>query len=168
MPTRVLVAYATKHGSTREIAETIARIIRGGGIEVDVVAARDVADLRPYDAVVLGSALYAAHWQREANRFVARHLAALQARPVWLFSSGPLDRSADRENLPLTPHVAPQVEPIGARSHRTFGGRLLRGTPGVDEHVFATHPVGDFRDFAAIEAWADGIARELAGEAPTR
>jgi menaquinone-dependent protoporphyrinogen oxidase len=165
MPTRVLVAYATKHGSTREIAETIGRILRTGGCEVEVIAARDVNDIRPFDAVVLGSALYAAHWQREANRFVARHLVALKALPVWLFSSGPLDHSADRENLPLTPHVAPQVEPIGARGHRTFGGRLLRGTPGIEERVFETHPVGDFRDFAAIEAWAEGIARELTREA---
>jgi menaquinone-dependent protoporphyrinogen oxidase len=164
MPIRVLVAYATKHGSTREIAEAVGRVLRGPDSTVDVLATRAVTDLAPYDAVVLGSALYAAHWQRDANRFVARHLAALQRRPVWLFSSGPLDRSADAGTLPVAPSVARTTEPIGARAHRTFGGRLLPGTPGIDEQIFATHPIGDFRDFAAIEAWAAGIARALERE----
>ena len=167
MPVRVLVAYATKHGSTREIAETIGRVIRDTGLAVDVVTARAVGDVSPYDAVVLGSALYAAHWQREANRFVARHMASLQARPVWLFSSGPLDRSAAAGNLPVPPHVAPAIDPIGYRDHRTFGGRLLPGTPGVDERILATHPIGDFRDFAVIEAWAATIARALDRELGT-
>jgi menaquinone-dependent protoporphyrinogen oxidase len=114
--------------------------------------------------VVLGSALYSAHWQHAANRFVKRHLAALQGRPVWLFSSGPLDRSADFGEIPLTEHVAPEVAPIGARGHRTFGGRLLAGTPGVDASLLATHHVGDFRNWEQIRAWAREIAAALATE----
>lgn len=162
MAVRVLVAYATKLGSTQEIAETIGRVIResDAGLEVDVLAARDVADVTAYDAVILGSALYAAHWQRDANRFVTRHLAELQGRPAWLFSSGPLDRSADWGRLPVAPAVALTTDPIGARDHRTFGGRLLADAP-VDPQVLATHPVGDFRDWDAIRAWAQGIAMEI-------
>ena len=162
MSDRVLVAYATKHGSTREVAEEIGRVLRQRGLDTDVAEARLVRDLAPYGAVVLGSALYAAHWQRDANRFVARHLAALQARPVWLFSTGPLDRSADAGLLPAPPSVAITTDPIGARAHRVFGGRLLADTPGLDPQVLATHPVGDFRDWAAIRAWALGIAAALA------
>ena len=162
MSDRVLVAYATKHGSTREVAEEIGRVLRQRGLDTDVAEARLVRDLAPYGAVVLGSALYAAHWQRGANRFVARHLAALQARPVWLFSTGPLDRSADAGLLPAPPSVAITTDPIGARAHRVFGGRLLADTPGLDPQVLATHPVGDFRDWAAIRAWALGIAAALA------
>ena len=165
MSDRVLVAYATKHGSTREVAEEIGRVLRQRGLDTDVAEARLVRDLAPYGAVVLGSALYAAHWQRDANRFVARHLAALQARPVWLFSTGPLDRSADAGLLPAPPSVAITTDPIGARAHRVFGGRLLADTPGLDPQVLATHPVGDFRDWAAIRAWAQGIAAALAAPA---
>ena len=165
MSDRVLVAYATKHGSTREVAEEIGRVLRQRGLDTDVAEARLVRDLAPYGAVVLGSALYAAHWQRDANRFVARHLAALQARPVWLFSTGPLDRSADAGLLPAPPSVAITTDPIGARAHRVFGGRLLADTPGLDPQVLATHPVGDFRDWAAIRAWALGIAAALAAPA---
>ncbi len=158
MPIHVLVAYATKHGSTREIAEVIGERLRAAGLEVRVAAAMTITDLGPYQAVVLGSALYAAHWQREANRFVVRHTFALQVRPVWLFSSGPLDRSADAGTLPPAPSVASTTDPIGALDHRTFGGRLLADTPGIEPQVLATHPRGDFRDWHAIRAWADDIA----------
>jgi menaquinone-dependent protoporphyrinogen oxidase len=162
MAMQVLVAYATKYGSTREIAEAIGETLRGTGLEVQVRSAHDVPSLVPFGAVVLGSALYSAHWQHDANRFVKRHLAALQRRPVWLFSSGPLDHSADVADIPLTEHVAPGVVPIAARGHRTFGGRLLEGTPGVDASVLATHRIGDFRHWAQIEAWAREIGAALA------
>jgi menaquinone-dependent protoporphyrinogen oxidase len=162
MTMQVLVAYATKYGSTGEIAAAIGATLRDSGLEVQVRRARDVPNLVPFGAVVLGSALYSAHWQREANRFVKRHLAELQGRPVWLFSSGPLDHSADTADIPLTEHVAPGVVPIGARGHRTFGGRLLDGTPGVDASMLATHRIGDFRNWAQIEAWAREIAAALA------
>ena len=162
MVMKILVAYASKHGSTAEIAETIGETLREAGHEVDVRPAREVQRLTGYDVVVLGSALYSAHWQRDANRFAKRHRAALQQIPVWLFSSGPLDRSADYDNIPLTEHVEPEVAPIGARGHRTFGGRLLEGTPGVDPALLATHHVGDFRNWEQIRAWAREIAESLA------
>jgi menaquinone-dependent protoporphyrinogen oxidase len=161
MGSRVLVAYATKHGSTREIAEEIGRVLEAAGLETVVMPARGVVDLAPYDAIVLGSALYAAHWRREANRFVTRHLEELRHRPVWLFSSGPLDRSADAGILPATPTVAVTAELIGAQGHCTFGGRLLADTPGLDPQVLLTHPVGDFRNWPAIRDWAATIASTL-------
>jgi menaquinone-dependent protoporphyrinogen oxidase len=164
MAAEVLVAYATKYGSNREIAEAIAETLREAGLVAEVRSARSVADIERYDAVILGSALYAAHWRTDANRFVKRHLEALQARPVWLFSSGPLDPSANGAHIPISPHVAPEVEPIGAMGHRTFGGRLLPGT-GVPDDILATHPNGDFRDFRAIHEWARGIAAALIAEA---
>jgi len=164
MTMQVLVAYASKSGSTGEIAAAIGATLRDAGLEVEVRSARDVPTLAPYGAVVLGSALYSAHWQRDANRFVKRHLAELQRRPVWLFSSGPLDHSAEFGDIPLTEHVAPDVAPIGGRGHRTFGGRLLEGTPGVDASVLATHRIGDFRNWDQIRAWATEIAAVLAAE----
>jgi menaquinone-dependent protoporphyrinogen oxidase len=166
MVMHVLVAFATKHGSTGEIAQALGATLREAGLEVDVSGARDVATIAPYGAVVLGSALYSAHWQRDANRFVKRHLAELQKRPVWLFSSGPLDHSAEFDDIPLTEQVAPAVAPIGALGHRTFGGRLLAGTPGVDASMLATHRVGDFRNWAHIETWAHEIVAALANEVP--
>jgi menaquinone-dependent protoporphyrinogen oxidase len=163
MAVRVLVAYATKMGSTREVAETIADVLRGGGLEAEAASVRSVADLAPYDAVIIGSALYAAHWQRDANRFVARHRPALRARPVWLFSTGPLDHRLAAADLPITPQAAEITEGIEPRGHRTFGGRLDPAAPNVDPRVLETHPIGDFRDWEAIRDWAAAIARELGG-----
>jgi len=162
MATRVLVAYATKLGSTREIAEAIGETLRRAGFDADVLPVRAVPDLEPYAAVVLGSALYAAHWQRDANRFVGRHLDALRARPVWLFSSGPLDHRLAAADLPITQQADELTAPIHARGHRTFGGRLAADAEGIDPQVLATHPVGDFRDWSAIRVWAASIAAALA------
>ncbi len=161
MAARILVAYATKYGSTAEIADAIGGVLREAGHDVDVLPVGDVVDVAPYRAVIVGSALYSATWLRDANRFVARHHEALRARPVWLFSSGPLDRSADGGRLPIARHVTEATDRVGARGHRTFGGRLLPGTPGLDERTLATHPNGDFRDWADIRAWALEIAASL-------
>lgn len=161
MVARVLVAYATKMGSTGEIAEAIAAALRDAGLEATAVPVRSVRSLDGWDAVVIGSALYAAHWQRDANRFVGRHLGALRERPVWLFSSGPLDRRLAAADLPITPHAEEVVAGLPYRGHRTFGGRLDPEQAGVDAQILATHQVGDFRDWTVIRAWAASIAGDL-------
>jgi menaquinone-dependent protoporphyrinogen oxidase len=156
----VLVAYATKLGSTGEIAETMAHVLRDNGHRALAVPARDVTTLADWDAVVLGSALYSAHWQRDARRFVDRFREDLAARPVWLFSGGPLDRRLAKADQPITPHGAEITAGIGARAHRTFGGRLVRD-PSMDPQVLQTHRFGDFRDWQSIVDYAYRIAREL-------
>lgn len=160
MAARVLVAYASKLGSTREIAEVLAEELAAAGHEAFARSVRDVRDLDGCDALVLGSALYAAHWQRDARRFVTRHRAAMATRPVWLFSSGPLDAALGRANLPISPHAAEVTEGVAAVDHRTFGGRLAPDAD-VDPRVLATHPIGDFRDWDAIRGYAREIAAAL-------
>ena len=160
MAARVLVAYATKLGSTGEIAETIAHVLRDNGHRALAVPARDVTTLADWDAVVLGSALYSAYWQRDARRFVDRFREDLAARPVWLFSGGPLDRRLAKADQPITPHGAEITAGIGARAHRTFGGRLARDA-ALDPQVLQTHRFGDFRDWQSIVDYAYRIAREL-------
>jgi menaquinone-dependent protoporphyrinogen oxidase len=161
---RVLVAYATKMGSNGEIADVIAGVLRDAGHEVEARPAREVRDLDGLDAVVLGSALYAATWRRDANRFVARSREALRDRPLWLWSSGPLDRALASKDLPPASNVLAVMGDVPYRAHRTFGGRLDPAAPGVDEQILRTHQVGDFRNWDAIRAYADEIARALAAE----
>jgi menaquinone-dependent protoporphyrinogen oxidase len=158
---RVLVAYATKLGSNAEIAEVIAEVLRDAGHHASAHPTRSVAAIDGWDAVVLGSAIYAAHWQRDARRFATRYHEALAARPLWLFSSGPLDLRQARSDLPITQHGAEITEGLGALGHRTFGGRLAPDA-AIDPHVLATHPIGDFRDWDAIRAYADEIAMAVA------
>ncbi len=161
MVARVLVAYASKMGSNAEIAEAIAGVLREAGLEADAVPAREVKDLTGYDAVVLGSALYAAHWRRDAHRLIARRGDALREKPLWLWSSGPLDRVLAARDLPPAANVIEIVGDLPFRGHRTFGGKLDPSAPDVDEQILRTHPVGDFRDWVRIRAYAAEIAKSL-------
>jgi menaquinone-dependent protoporphyrinogen oxidase len=161
MAARILVAYASKLGSNGEIAEVIAETLRAAGHDADARPTREVRSLDDWDAVVLGSALYAAHWQRDARRFASHFRQGLAARPLWLFSSGPLDPRLARADLPITPHGAQVTDGLGAIAHHTFGGRLTADAP-IDPQVLATHPIGDFRDWDAIRAYATEIGAALA------
>jgi len=120
----VLVAYGTTGGSTAEIAEWIAEELRGAGLAVDVRPAADVDDIGGYAAVVLGGALYAAGWHRDARQFAHRFADRPALPPVWLFSSGPLDSSADEAEPPPLPQVLEAMRGLHVRGHATFGGRL--------------------------------------------
>ena len=160
MSARVLVAYASKLGSTGEIAATIAQVLHDGGHRALALPARDVRSLDEWDAVILGSALYAAHWQKDARRFTERFREDLKARPLWLFSGGPLDRRLARADQPITPNGAEITAGLGARAHRTFGGRLSSDA-AVDPQVLQTHRIGDFRDWQSIVEYGYRISREL-------
>jgi menaquinone-dependent protoporphyrinogen oxidase len=157
---RVLVAYASKLGSTREIAEAIAQVLRDGGHQALAMPAGDVRSLAEWDAVILGSAVYAAFWRKDARLFTERFREDLKARPLWLFSGGPLDRRLARADQPITPHGAEITAGLGARGHRTFGGRLSP-TAAVDPQVLQTHRLGDFRDWQSIVDYAYRIGRAL-------
>ena len=95
----VLVAYGSKFGSTAEIAESIAKVLRNRGLNVSLMPASTVNDLDAYDAVVLGSAVYTGHWTKEAIEFLVAHEGALSTRPVWFFSSGPTGQGDPVERL---------------------------------------------------------------------
>lgn len=157
----VLVAYATRRGSTKEIAEWIGDALRTAGHTVDVRPAGDVRDVAGYDAVVLGSALYVQRWCRDARRFARRHRRVLARRPVWLFSSGPLDHTADSGDLPPVRGVRRLSERFGAEAV-TFGGALQAGTQGWTARNIAKDHGGDFRDRVQIRQWAEKIAADLA------
>ncbi len=163
---RVLVAFASKRGSTAGIAEAIRDRLREDGVEADALPVQQVRGLGPYDAVVVGSAVYANRWRRGAVRFLRRRRTALAEGPVWLFQSGPLDDSADREEIALPKNVASLAERIGARGHATFGGALAEDTTGfIARKMVEGGHGGDFRNFDRIRAFADGIENELGARA---
>ncbi|WP_030681152.1 flavodoxin domain-containing protein [Streptomyces sp. NRRL B-1347] len=162
MPHTVLIAYGSTYGSTAELARTIGDVLRKAGLITEVRSATDVPDLGPYGAVVLGGALYAGRWQRDARRFARRHRKALARLPLWLFSSGPLDSSAAERDLPPPPSVRRLARRLGAREHTTFGGRLDQRADGrLARMIVRSGKGGDFRDFEAVSAWAERVAREL-------
>ncbi|MEU6230005.1 flavodoxin domain-containing protein [Streptomyces sp. NPDC047042] len=162
MPSSVLVAYGTTNGSTAEIAEAVAKVLRKDGLTVDVLPAGSVASAASYEAVVVGGALYAGRWHKDARRFVRRHRRALAGRPLWLFSSGPLGAEAVGRDIPPVPGVRKAMTRLGAREHVTFGGCLEEGAKGwVAGMILRSGKGGDFRDFTVIEEWAGRVAAEL-------
>ena len=154
---RVLVTFGTKQHATEEIAGIVGHTLEQQGHQVDVVNAEEDRSAAPYDAVVVGGALYAWRWVSSASRFVRRHEQELRARPVWFFSSGPLDDSATERELPMTWPVRRLAERVGAVEHKTFGGRMS-GTSG------SALPIGDWRHTDQIQAWARHVASDLTAE----
>lgn len=168
----VLVAYTSKHGATQEISERIARNLTAAGLHATVLPVTSAGDVAAYDAVVLGSAVYFGSWMKEATRFVQHNQDELARRPVWLFSSGPIgpDTTDAEGNDILEASVPKQVagfeESIHPRDHTVFFGKLDKGElRGVDWLIvrLPAFPAeaGDYRDWDAVDAWAERIAREL-------
>ncbi|WP_406835180.1 flavodoxin domain-containing protein [Streptomyces sp. AHU1] len=158
----VLVTYGTTNGSTAEIADAVAGILRKDGLAVESCPARSVRSVVPYDAVVVGGGLYAGRWHKDARRFARRHRDALAQRPVWFFSSGPLGDSVAGRDVPPVRGVQRAMTRLDARGHITFGGCLKEGAEGrIAKMIVSSGKGGDFRDFGAIEAWAQGIADAL-------
>jgi menaquinone-dependent protoporphyrinogen oxidase len=160
---RVLVAYASKHGATAEIAEAIADELRNQGHQADRLSAEDVGDVGAYDAVVLGSAVYTKRWRPSARKLLAREARALAQRPLWVFSSGPCGEDPD-PSWSEPPRIIKRVERLGAREHVVFGGRLpLEPSNFMERAMVKNTPAAqrDLRDWDEIRAWAAQIAREL-------
>ena len=159
---KVLVAVASKHGATLEIGQVIEASIRSSGLEAELMRVEDVTSLSPYDALVIGSGVYAGHWLRPAREFVEVHEGELKEKPVWLFSSGPVgDPPKPLEN---PAEVAGFVKRLGARGHRLFPGRIEGSDLGISEKALVAlvrAPDGDFRPWSEISTWSESIAAQL-------
>jgi len=163
---KVLISAASRHGATLQIAQTIGTVLEEAGLEVDLVAPERVGDVDSYDALVVGSGVYAGRWLAPARELLERAAAQLDGRPVWLFSSGPVGDPAKpseppRDGLELTRHV-------GALDHQVFEGKVDRDRLGIAERAMVRvvgASTGDFRPWEAIIEWARGIAAELATRA---
>jgi menaquinone-dependent protoporphyrinogen oxidase len=163
----VLVAYATRYGATRGVAERIAARLREAGHRVEVRQAGQAQDLGSTDAVVLGSGVFDGRWLPDLDGFIDRNADALRERPVWLFSvatfgdrkplAGPLMRREPANIGDLTAAIRP-------RGYRVFAGVIERGHWPLPArllyHAFGGR-LGDHRDWADIDGWAQEVAREL-------
>jgi menaquinone-dependent protoporphyrinogen oxidase len=172
-----LVTAASKHEATWEIAQRIGGVLGETGIEVTVLPVEVAEEPDRFEAAVIGSAIYYGKWLEPARRYVERYAAMLRERPVWLFSSGPLGTdTVDAEGRDVLTTTEPKEfaefrEAIHPRGTQIFFGawdpsappiglmeRMTRLMPAARDAL----PAGDFRDWAAIDAWAGSIADELA------
>lgn len=163
--TSILIAVASRHGATDEIAHEVADELRRQ-VPAAVVEVRDAADpgdLTSADALIVGSAIYLGRWLPAARKLVEERREQLATVPVWLFSSGPVgDPPRPADDLV---EVIELAAAIGARGHRVFSGRLdrdgLTWTERLTVRVVHAEP-GDFRDHDAIRSWATEVAVGLA------
>ena len=171
MTARILVAYASKHGATTEIAKKIGEILQEAGLNVSVLSAEQVSDLTPFDAVVLGSAVYAGSWRKEAVKFLETYASSLATIPVWFFSSDPTGEG-DPNTLMKGWHFPTAQQPLADRIQprdiAVFQGELDMEKLNFAEKLIikgVKAPVGDFRNWDAITDWAASIVDVLQGEA---
>jgi menaquinone-dependent protoporphyrinogen oxidase len=165
---KVLVTAASRHGSTADIAAAIVRELRLHGLDAEFMEPRDVDDVSAYDAVVLGSAVYAGRWMGSATDFITRCRHSLAGRPVWLFSSGPVGTPANPADAPS---VSKLMEETGALGHQVFAGKLDRAELGRLERTMiraVRAPEGDYRNWDEITRWAAHVAMGLLAVQPTR
>jgi menaquinone-dependent protoporphyrinogen oxidase len=158
---QVLVAYGSKRGGTAGLAAMVGRALEAAGVTADVRPASKVHSLDGYDAVIVGGAIYGTHWHHEARRFVRRLAPELSQRPVWMFSSGPLDDSAAQHDIPPVAQARKAMELCHARDHTTFGGRLSPYARGVPAHAMAKNKAGDWRDEAQVISWVNALLKQL-------
>ena len=167
---KILVAYGSKHGSTAEIADAVAETLRGFALSVDCAEAGEVKSVEPYDAVVLGSAVYIRRWRGDAKHFLRKHAEQLSRRPFWVFSSGPVgEPSRDNQSWLEPPKIVEQVGRLGARGHVVFGGRMPTNPRGPTQRAMVKNcppEYRDRRDWDEIRAWAASIASDLQAAAP--
>jgi menaquinone-dependent protoporphyrinogen oxidase len=163
VPMRVLVAAASKYGSTVGIAEAIGRRAEDAGFEVEVMPIEEVGDVAEFDALVLGSGVYAGRWLKPARQLVDDHLDEIASRPTWLFSSGPIGDPAkpDADSAVKLDEIVAKTK---AREHRVFAGKLDKGVLRFGDRAIVSavrSAEGDFRDWDEIAAWADEIVSAL-------
>lgn len=160
---KVLIVYASKYGSTDEVAAAVAETLTARGNRVDAHEAAGAPAPDGYDAVIVGSAVYVGSWLKPAARYVDSHAATLRARLVWLFGVGPLG-AEDPQPAGDPDQARTLVELVSAKAYVTLTGALDRSRLGLIDRMIARAvkaPDGDFRDWGAIRAFAHGIADAL-------
>lgn len=162
---KILVSAGSKHGATGEIANSIAETIAERGFDVTVAKPEEVTEIESYQAIVLGSAVYAGHWT-DAAKDLAQRIAATDPKPaVWLFSSGPIGDPPKPEEDPVD--VSEIIEVTSARENRVFAGKIDKSKLSFGEKaimIAVRAPEGDFRNWEEITGWARAIADTLHNE----
>lgn len=164
MAAKVLIAYATKHGATKGIAQAAGSMLHSCGHQVRLLPAPVVQDVRGFDVVLIGSAVYHDQWLWDARRLVRRVRTDLRDGPaVWLFSSGPIggtpegDAALEREvglDKELPRHLERALHGVDVRGHAVFPGRM---DPKVAAEMDTWVPFGDWRDMGMVREWARRI-----------
>jgi len=162
----ILVAYATRYGSTAEVAEVVSDELRKSGATVDLRRVDEVDDLTPYRAVILGSPIYMGKWLPEAQVFVERHQKRLRDMPVAYFAVGLTVMSGTPDAIMRAEASMGQVRMlVNPIDIGIFRGRLESSRLSVTDRAIIKlirAEAGDFRDLEAVRAWARTLHSKVA------
>jgi menaquinone-dependent protoporphyrinogen oxidase len=162
MAENLLVAYATRYGSTGEVAAAVAEALRESGHEADLQPAKSVRALDGYGAVVLGAPLYMFKWHKEAMDFLTRHRSGLAARPIAIFALGPtndIPKDFSEARAQLDKELA-KFSWLSPAEIRLFGGKFDPAGFTFPHNLIPAMkkmPASDIRDWDAIRLWAAGL-----------
>lgn len=172
MPASVLIAYATRSGSTGEVAQAIGATFHEAGLESDILPVSHVKSLAGKSIVILGAPLYMGRFPKEFYRFLGAHRAALGASRCWCFVLGPTraeptDFEAARKQATRQLLRYGWFHPVDVH---IFGGRWdVQGVPfpfslalHLPGNPLAKIPMSDIRDWSAIHDSTMGIACQIA------
>jgi menaquinone-dependent protoporphyrinogen oxidase len=167
----VLVTYATKYGATRGIAEKIGAVLIEEELQSDILPVKQVKDISKYTAMVLGSAVYIGMWRKEVEAFIRNNEITLSGIPIWIFSSGPTgdkDAAELMQGWVIPPALKPVIDRINPKDIIVFHGLIDSSKMNFFENWAIKNvkaPLGDFRRWDDISAWAKSIAAELKRQA---
>ncbi len=165
MDEKILVAYASKCGSTGGVAEAIGQTLCTNGTAADVQLVKNVTDVSPYQAVIVGSAVRMGQWLPDAVKFVEKHREPLSRVPVAYFSVCMTLQDDTEENRR---EVAGYIDPVREIVQPVTVGAFA-GAMDYDQLSFILRsmlkamkvPEGDYRDWNAIRAWATNVGPML-------
>lgn len=167
MDRKALIAYASKHGSTREIAERIRSLLKEKGVIFNIASIENVKKISEYSDVILGSALYIGRWDKRMVKFVKKNQEQLHGKRVWFFSSGPTEINELPEDMNAK-HMSSSIKKIinfiSPVDMACFPGCIDIEKLSIFEKWIVNKvdaPIGDYRDWTCIETWADNISKEL-------
>ena len=164
----ILVTYATRYGSTQEVAESITIALSQAGFEVELQPLQDVKTLDSYGAVVLGAAIYNARWHPDAHQFLSQHQEALKQRPVAIFALGPLS-TGDAAMLRSRRQLDKELEKyswLRPVAQEIFVGKLDPSKLSFFDRLMS--PASDHMDWEAIRTWANALPARLQRDAVLR
>jgi menaquinone-dependent protoporphyrinogen oxidase len=169
MTIHILVAYTTRNGSTAEIALAVAKELENTGASVKVSDMKTIASVADYQAVVIGAPLYMGSMVKDVAQFVGKHREGLRNMPVAAFAVGISPKNPDPNAVRQAAaalHTA--IAPIQPIASVVFAGKLNPAKLSFIQRKMTElikSPIGDFRDWEAIAAWARDLPRKM-GLAP--
>lgn len=161
----VLIAYATKYGATKEIAEKMAGILEEE-LSVSLAPASEVKSIQSYDAVIIGSSVYHDNWLHDAEELLESFQDQLASKDVWLFSDGISAEIQGQHKIDnwLPDALKTLAEHINLKQATLFAGKVDANLMNTDDWL--VNPdlrdlSEDYRDWNTIETWTRAISQEL-------